>query len=261
MPEFSAHPPGTFCWPELATTDQKSAVAFYRALFGWDVNDQPISPSETYSMFQLRGKPVAAGYTMRAQERQQGVPPHWGSYVSVANADETSKRAKDMGGKVLAEPFDVMDAGRMAVVQDPTSAVFMLWQPKRHAGATILQEPGSLCWTELITRDTKAAETFYTQLFGWTSKVGTDGGMEYTELSNGRTPQAGLMALTPRMGNMPPAWTPYFAVTDCDAIAKKATQLGGRTYMPPTDIPKVGRFAVLADPQGAVFDIIKITRA
>ena len=125
----------------------------------------------------------------------------------------------------------------------------------------ILQEPGTLCWTELITRDTKAAEKFYTQLFGWSSKLGTDGGVDYTEMSNGGTPQAGLMALTPQMGNMPPSWTPYFAVDDCDAAAKKATQLGGRIYVPPTDIPKVGRFAVLADPQGAVFDIFKPARA
>lgn len=261
MPEFSSHKPGTFCWPELATIDQKSAAAFYRALFGWDVNEQSIGPTGTYSMFQLRGKPVAAGYTLRAEERKQGVPPHWGSYVSVASADETAKRAKDLGGKILAEPFEVMDAGRMAIVQDPTSAVFMLWQPKRHAGAAILQEPGSLCWTELITRNTKAAEKFYTQLFGWTAKLGTDGGKEYTELSNRGTVQAGLMELTPEMGNMPPAWTPYFAVDDCDAVAKKATQLGGRVYVQPADIPKVGRFAVLADPQGAVFDIFKAGRA
>jgi predicted enzyme related to lactoylglutathione lyase len=136
-----------------------------------------------------------------------------------------------------------------------------VWQPKRHIGVGILREPGALCWTELITRDTNAAEKFYTQLFGWTAKRGTDAGMEYTELSNGGIPQAGLMALTPQMGNMPPAWTPYFAVTDCDATAKKAADLGGRVYVKPTDIPNVGRFAVLADPHGAVFDIIKLARA
>src|SRR5438093_9155317 len=132
MPEYTSHPEGPFSWPELATTDQQSAVAFYRALFGWEVNEQPMGPGGTYSMFQLRGKPVAAGYTMRPEERQNGAPPHWNAYVTVANADAAAKRAADLGGKVLAQPFDVMDVGRMAIVQDPTGAVFCVWQPKKH---------------------------------------------------------------------------------------------------------------------------------
>src|SRR5436190_22591882 len=122
MPEFSSHAPGTFCWPELATTDQKSAVSFYRALFGWDVNDIPLGPTDSYSMFQLRGKPIAAAHTLQAEQRAHVVPPHWGNYISVSNADEASKRVKDLGGTILAEPFDVMDAGRMAVAQYPTGA-------------------------------------------------------------------------------------------------------------------------------------------
>ena len=255
MPEFSSLPPGTFCWPELSTSDQKGAVNFYRELFGWDVDDQPIGPTETYSMFKLRGKSVGAAYTKRAEE--QGVPPHWGSYVSVADADATTKRAQELGAQVFAPPFDVMDAGRMAVLQDPTGAVFHVWQPNKHPGAQILQEPGTLCWTELATRDTTAAEQFYTALFGWTPKHGTGGGMEYTEIANAGTPQAGIMPITPQMGNMPPAWTPYFMVTDVDASASKVKELGGQVYMGPADIPNVGRFAVVADPQGAAFAIFK----
>jgi hypothetical protein len=256
MPTVTTHAPGTFCWPELATTDQKAAVAFYRTLFGWDVNDQPMGPTETYSMFQLQGKNVGAAYTLRSEERQHGVPPHWGSYVSVDNADATVKRAQELGAKVLAPPFDVMDAGRMAVVQDPTGGVFMVWQAKKHVGAEVLDDPGSLCWTELATRDSKTAEKFYTSLFGWSAKHGTDG-MEYTELANNGKQQGGILPITPQMGNMPTAWTPYFAVNDVDATAAKAKELGGRVYMGPQDLPKVGRFAVLSDPQGAVFDIFK----
>jgi hypothetical protein len=256
VPQVATHAPGTFCWPELATTDQKGAVAFYRALFGWEVNEQPIGPTEMYSMFTLGGKSIGAAYSMRAEERQQGVPPHWGSYVSVADADAAAKRAQELGAKVLAPAFDVMDSGRMAILQDPTGGVFMVWQPKKHMGAEILGDPGSLCWTELATRDIKAAEQFYTSLFGWTAKHGTDG-MEYTELANGGKQQAGILPITPRMGNMPTAWTPYFAVTDVDATSAKAKELGGRVYMGPQDLPKVGRFAVLGDPQGAVFDIFK----
>jgi predicted enzyme related to lactoylglutathione lyase len=261
MPEVTSHPPGTFCWPELATTDQKGAVAFYRNLFGWNVNDQPIGPTETYSMFEMRGKSIGAAYTMKPEQRQQGVPPHWGSYIAVSNADDAVKRAKELGATVLAPPFDVMDAGRMAVLQDPTGAVFSVWQAKKHSGAAILGEPGALCWTELATRDTKAAESFYTQLFGWSAKTGADNNMPYTEFSVQGKAGAGMMPMTPQMGNAPPNWMPYFAVTDCDASATKVTELGGRAYVQPTDIPKIGRFAVLADPQGAVFAIIKLTQA
>lgn len=260
MPEtLIKHAPGTFCWPELGTTDQKSAVAFYRGLFGWNVDEQPIGPGEVYSMFTLRGKHVAAAYTMRPEERQHNVPPHWNSYVAVDNADEAAKRAAALGGKVLAPPFDVMEAGRMAVIQDPTGAVFEVWQGNKHTGAQIIGEPGSLCWTELLTRDTKTAESFYTSLFGWALKHGTDV-MEYTEFSNQGTPQGGIMAIRPDMGPMPPAWTPYFMVTDVDQSAAKAKELGGRVHMGPMDIPNVGRFAVIGDPQGAVFNIFKSAR-
>lgn len=147
MADYSSHTPGTFCWAELATTDQKAAVAFYGALFGWGVNDMPIGPTETYSMFQMRGKDVGAAYTMRPEERQHGAPPHWNTYVAVANADDTVNRAKALGATVLAPAFDVMDAGRMAVLQDPTGAVFQIWQPGKHIGARIMREPGAMTWT------------------------------------------------------------------------------------------------------------------
>ena len=128
MAEFSSHTPGTFSWVELATTDQKAGVAFYRALFGWDINEQPIGPNEIYSMFLVRGKEVAAAYNMRPEERQGGAPPHWNLYVTVANADETVKRAVGLGAKVFASPFDVMDVGRMAILQDPQGAMFAVFK-------------------------------------------------------------------------------------------------------------------------------------
>jgi predicted enzyme related to lactoylglutathione lyase len=253
MPEFSSHVPGTFCWPELATTDQKGGVAFYRGLFGWDVVESPIGPGLTYSMFDVKGKGVGAAAMMQLAEREHGVPPHWNNYVSVANADDTVKRAQALGGKVLAPAFDVMDSGRMAVLQDPTGGTFCVWQAGKHFGAAILGEPGALCWTELVTRDTKAAEKFYTSLFGWTAKTSSGDGMEYTELSNQGKSQAGMLKLTPEMGDMPPFWMPYFMVTDCDASTARAKQLGGRIHKPPADIPKTGRFAVVGDPQNAGF--------
>lgn len=263
MAEYTSHPPGTFCWPELSTTDQKGAVAFYRGLFGWDVNEQPIGPDEVYSMFQMRGKAVGAAYNQRAEERQHGVPPHWNSYVSVASADDAVKRAESLGAKVLAPAFDVMDVGRMAVLQDPTGAVFQVWEAKKHIGAQIMREPGALTWTELATNDTAAAKTFYTSLFGWKEKTSDTAGMTYTEFSVGDTVGAGMMAMNDQMKsmNVPPNWLVYFQTADVDATANKAKTLGANLIVPPMDIPNVGRFSVIGDPQGAVFAIYKPLRS
>ena len=259
MADVTSHATGTFSWPELATTDQKAGVAFYRALLGWDLNEVPLGPGEMYSMFQMRGKEVAAACTMRPDERQMGVPPHWNSYVTVKNVDESAKKAQQLGGRVLAPPFDVMDAGRMAVLQDPTGAVFQIWEPKRSIGARILNEPGALCWTELTTSDPKAAETFYTQLFGWSAKHSAAGSpMEYTEFSVGGTPSIGMMPKPPQMpAHIPSYWMPYFQVTKVDESASKVKELGGKLMVGPQDIPNTGRFAIGTDPQGAMFAIFE----
>jgi predicted enzyme related to lactoylglutathione lyase len=259
--EFTSHAAGTFSWPELATTDQKAGVAFYRALFGWDVNEQPIGPTEVYSMFQVRGKPVGAASTQQPQERQMGVPPHWNSYVTVANVDESAKKAESLGGKVLMPPFDVMDAGRRAVLQDPTGAVFEIWKANRSIGAEILNEPGALCWTELTTTDTKAAEKFYTGLFGWTPKHSTPGSpMEYTEFSVNGQPSIGMMAKPAEMpAHIPSYWMPYFQVANCDASSAKVKELGGSIMVGPQDIPNTGRFAIASDPQRAMFAVFQFT--
>ena len=255
MSTVSSSVPGTFCWPELATTDQKAATSFYGALFGWEVVDMSMGPAGVYTTFKLRGEPVGAACSLGPDERQQGVPPHWGSYVSVTNADETVARAKSLGAAVLAPAFDVMDAGRMAVLQDPTGALFSIWQAKKHAGAAILNEPGALGWTELMTPDTKKAGDFYTALFGWTAKPNKNM-PTYIELSVQGVPQGGLMALGPDMAGVPTNWLPYFRVDDADKTVARVKALGGSIKMGPQDIQGVGRFAVVQDPQGAVFAII-----
>jgi predicted enzyme related to lactoylglutathione lyase len=255
MPQFTKHLPGTFSWPELATTDQKAAVAFYRALFGWDVNETPMGPNETYSVFQLKDSPVAAAYTMRPEERQHGAPPHWNAYVSVEDADASAARAHELGAMIVAPAFDVMDYGRMAVLQDPTGAMFEVWQARKNIGAQTLGEPGALCWTELTTTDTFVAERFYTALFDWKPKHSAPGSpMPYTEFTvPGATgPSIGMMAKPPHMpANVPSFWLSYFMVADVDAAAAKATSLGAHVHAGPMTIPDGGRFAVLADPQGA----------
>ena len=263
MAEFRSHVPGTFSWVELATTDQKAGVAFYRALFDWDVRETPIGPNETYSMFLLRGQEAAAACTMQPDERKMGVPPHWNLYVTVTNVDETVKRAEGLGGNVLVPPFDVMDVGRMAVVQDPTGAIFQLWQAKKSIGAKVLNEPGALCWSELTTRDPKAAEAFYTGLFGWTAKHSApSAGMDYTEFSVQGQPSIGMLEMPANMpAGVPSYWMPYFQVDDCDASTARTSVAGGSVMIPPQDIPNTGRFSIVKDPQGAMFALFKFTGA
>ncbi len=261
MAEVSSHSPGSFSWVELATTDQKAGVAFYRALFGWDLNESPIGNDEVYSMFQMRGKDVAAAYTMRPEERQSGAPPHWNLYVTVPNVDESTNKAQGLGATVFAPPFDVMEHGRMAVLQDPTGAVFQLWQPKSHSGVGILNEPGAFCWSELTTRDPKKAEDFYTKLFGWTPKHSAPSAvMDYTEFSINGQPSIGMMKMPANMpAGVPSYWMPYFEVADCDASTAKAKSLSGRVMVGPQDIPQTGRFTILTDPQGAMFALFART--
>jgi hypothetical protein len=255
-PTLTQHAPGTFCWPELATSDPAAATTFYSGLFGWTLFEAPTDVGPYY-MFRLGGDDVGASYKMRADEGQ----PHWNSYVSVASADEAAARAQTLGATVVVQPFDVFDAGRMAVLRDPAGAFFCVWQAKAHIGARRLNEPGTLCWTELATTDTAAAERFYTGLFGWRLKKGTAAPGEYTEIYNREQPIGGIMQIQPEWGEVPPHWMPYFAVVDCDASAGRAKDLGAKLLVRPTDIPGVGRFAVIEDSQGAAFAIIALREA
>src|SRR5262249_31075185 len=153
------HPAGAFCWMELATTDQNAAKAFYSSLFGWSADDAPLGPSEFYTMFKREGRDAAAAYTMRAEEKSQGIPPNWMIYIATADADDTARKATVAGGKVCAPPFDVGEFGRMAVLQDPTGATFSVWQPKQNAGIGI-SGTNAFCWADLSTPDQKKAAEF-----------------------------------------------------------------------------------------------------
>jgi uncharacterized protein len=251
MTEVNAATPGHFCWIELATTDTAAAKDFYTGLFNWTVNENDMGEMGMYTIFQKNGRDVGAMYRQMPEQQQQGIPPNWATYVAVSSADETAAKAQTLGGTVIAPPFDVYDFGRMAVLQDPQGAVFCLWEAKKNIGVTIRDEFNTLCWNELATKDPAASLDFYSKLFGWTGKVSP----EYTELDSGGTPIGGMRTL--RAGEMaPPNWMPYFAVADCNAVTENVKTHGGRVYMPPTDLPKVGRFSVVADPQGAVFAMI-----
>lgn len=257
MTEMTEYKPGTFNWIDLATTDAGAAKQFYVGLFGWEAQDMPAGPDNIYTMFQKGGKNVAALYEMN-EEQSMGMPPSWMSYVSVADANAVAEKAKALGGQVLDKPFDVMDAGRMAVLQGPTGEVFNIWQPKSNIGAEVVNEPGTLGWNELATNDTEKAKAFYTQLFGWGTQVQEMPMTTYTTFMLGERMNGGMLQMTEEWGDMPPHWMVYFVVEDCDASAEKAKSLGGEIGVPPTDLPPVGRFSVIKDPQGAHFTIIKL---
>jgi len=256
--EATGFAPGTFCWVELATSDGEKAKEFYTKLFGWDYVDSPIGPDMIYTVLKKDGKDAAALYKMPPEMSNQGIPPNWLSYVSVKSADDSANKAKELGAELLKEPFDVFTLGRMAVVKDPTGAVFAVWQPGTHPGVGVYNEPGSLCWNELGTRDTEKAKEFYPRLFDWEAGTQQMGPMTYTILKNQGRPGGGMYEITPEMGNLPPHWLVYFAVDDCDDKVRKAESLGGQTMKPAADIPGIGRFAILIDPQGAAFAIIKL---
>jgi uncharacterized protein len=250
MTEMTSYPPGYFCWTELATSDGKAAKKFYTSLFGWTANEMPIGPDQPpYVILQKSAKDVCALY------ENKKVPSNWLSYVSVASADESAKKVKSLGGKLISEPFEVFELGRMANAQDPQGARFALWQPRSHIGARVINEPNSMCWNELYTTDIEGARKFYSALFNW--KLNLSPG--YTEAHVGDVAVGGMLQQSEQMKGMTPDWIPYFAVSDCDASAKKAKSLGARVGVEPMDIPKVGRFSVLADPQGARFAMIKMT--
>lgn len=255
LPEYA---PGTFCWVELGTTNGEAAKRFYTELFGWTFEDSPVGPGKVYTMLKLDGKDVGALYEMPPEMTVMGIPPNWLSYASTANANATAAKAKSLGGTLMKEPFDVMEVGRMAVIQDPTGAVFAIWQAGTHKGASAVNTSNSACWNELVTTDSAKAGEFYTGLFGWTKNVMSMGPMEYTIFENGGERGAGgMLTITPDMGPIPPLWLVYFAVDDCDAMTQKTTELGGSIMKPGADIPGIGRFAILMDPQGAAFAIIK----
>ena len=258
MTVTQVHAPGTFCWAELGTSDSQAAKRFYTGLFGWSFQDQPMGENEFYTMFELDGRQVAALYQQSPQQLSDGVPPNWLSYLATESADRSVERARELGATVVLEPFDVFDFGRMGIITDPTGAVVGLWEPKSHPGFGLVGAPGSHCWNELCTRDAARAEGFYTGLLGWESHQQPMGDFVYTYFKQGDRNRGGMMEITPEWGPMPPHWMVYFAVDDCDVRAALAESLGGKILTPPADVPDVGRFAMLQDPQGAAFSIIKL---
>ncbi len=251
MGERTEYTAGTFSWADVSTTDQEAAKSFYAELFGWEAEDMPAGEGAVYTMAMLDGKPVAAISPQPEQQREAGVPPMWNSYITVESADESLERAKKLGATVHAPAFDVFDAGRMGVIQDPQGGFFEVWEPKQHIGASSVNGPGRLCWNELASPDPDGSAGFYTELFGWTVEPMEGSPMQYLVIKNrdGHT-NGGIRAAAEQE---PTHWLVYFGIDDLDAGISKVAQLGGNTLMEPMDIGDGNRIAAVQDPQGAVF--------
>jgi len=253
MPDYA---PGTPSWVELSCPDPDAAATFYRDVLGWSATEP--GPTETggYRMFQSDGKSVAG----LMGQMQEGQPTAWATYVSVADADQTASKVRAAGGAVIVDPMDVMELGRMAVFADPTGAVFGVWQPKAFAGAELVNEPVSLVWNEVHTRDTDTEKAFYHSVFGWTAgKPSFDGAPDtYTVWLLGDRNVGGMMQMAEGMfpPGTPPHWSVCFAVADADATVAAAREHGGNVVAEPVDMP-IGRFAAIVDPQGGWFTIMQ----
>lgn len=249
MPELTAYVPGTPCWVDVSSDDVEAAAGFYSSLFGWDTMVMPDGGG--YTMFLQDGKAVAA-----AGVNQSGGPASWSTYIATADADRTAVMIAAAGGSLMLEPFDVLDAGRMAFATDPQDTPFGIWQGTGHVGAQLVNEPVAYCWAELRTTDILASQTFYTMVFGWIPQaVGDDPGFVYRMQQNDGRVVAGIFE-TDAM----PGWSVYFAVEDTDATVAKAAELEARTVRPAEDTP-YGRTATLADPTGATFAVIRLNPA
>jgi uncharacterized protein len=256
MPNITHHAPGSFCWLELFTTDQDAAKQFYSSLFGWSINDQAMGPGQIYTIFNLEGRNAASATSMNQQMRDRGVPPHWMLYICTQSADDTGAKAQQSGGRVLAPVLDVSDFGRMAMLRDPAGANFRIWQPKQHSGTGITGVPGTLCWADLMTPDPPAAAAFYSGVFGWEVTPGQDNS-GYLHVKNGPDFIGGIPPVAQRPPNVPPHWMLYFLVDDCDVSANQAQALGATLLIAPMTIEKVGRIAIVDDPQGAGFALFQ----
>jgi uncharacterized protein len=280
--ERDGYPAGVPCWVDTGQPDPEAAVEFYGGLFGWEFEDRmPADSPGRYFVAQLRGRDVAA---VGSQPEQAPPTPGWNTYVWVDSADDTTAKVKAAGGNALMEPFDVLDAGRMAVLTDPEGAVFCVWQAKQHKGAQLVNEPGTWNFSELNTRDPEGAKAFYGTVFGWEAETLDYGEGQttmwrlpgYGDFLERRDPDlrrrmaadgapegfgdavAWLIPMTSDQypDDVPPHWNVTFAVDDADAVADRAAKLGGQVRVPPFDAPFV-RMTVVSDPQGAAFTASK----
>lgn len=250
-----------FCWVDLCTTDIEKATQFYEAIFGWKPEKSSCPDGGSYTLMHVENHDIAGAYQITEEMKTQGVTPHWGSYVQVEDVDTTVSKAENLGAKCLQKPFDVMDCGRMAVLADPTGAIFSLWQTKQNKGTSLAKNhPGNCGWNELLTTDTNKAGAFYADLFQWKLETKDFNGTAYTSFMNGDQPVGGMMELTKECKDAPPHWGVYFTVSNLDQTLATIKEMGGESHGDPIEIPEVGRFAMMSDPQGVHFSVIQFAK-
>ncbi|MEM9460756.1 MAG: VOC family protein [Myxococcota bacterium] len=259
MTEMTKYDPGVFCWVDYVAHDMEADLRWYAELFGWEIASQDTGGGPPYAMLRKGGKTVAGMGQMSDEMKAAGVPPLWNDYVAVEDVKATAQKVEAAGGAITVPPMQVMDAGWLAFFTDPAGAAFSVWQAGTHHGCQVVNEPGTLSWNELATRDVDASRAFYDKVFGWGYAEQDMGAITYTVIKVGERDNGGLMPMHgPQWEGIPPHWMTYFAVEDCDATAKSVEQTGGKMMVPPTDIA-VGRFAVLQDPHGGAFTAIQLS--
>lgn len=240
-------------WVDLSTPDLEGAKRFYTSLFGWKL-EQSTTPMGEY-VIATHPTGQAAGMMQQGPELA-GTPAVWTTFIFVEDVDETLRRVRDAGGAVLQTPITLPNGGRVAVAADPTGAMFGVITGERPQGVYLSREPGAVCWVEVLTRDPAAAEGFYAAVFDWKAETAPSEGPPYTMFMLGEDQVAGMMMMPAEVPSEAPAhWAVYFAVSDCEATAARVVELGGQTLGPATEFG-MGRFAVLEDPQGAVFSVM-----
>lgn len=255
MGKRASYPPGTFSWTDLSTPDPPAAAVFYGALLGWEGEEMPAGDAGSYWMMRVDGHDVAGMSSMREDQLAADAPPSWLSFVTVEDADAAAGRVADLGGAVMMPAFDVLEAGRMALVQDPQGAILALWQPRAHIGAALVNDPGAMVLNQLNTTDPEAAARFYSDLFGWSiHQVATEPrpywGIEVAGSLNG-----GMMALPPS-APAPAHWLVYFTSPGLDGSARVIAREGGEVVVPAMPIES-GHILVARDPQGAYFALFE----
>ena len=260
MSKVESYKQGTPSWTDLSTTDQDAAKEFYSALFGWQYQDNPMDDGQIYSMAQLDGSAAGAIFTQQAEEAEMNIPPHWNIYITVDDIEAIASKVCELGGTVIAGPFDVFEAGRMIVAQDSTGAFIHFWQPNQHIGAEVRDQHGAMTWAEVLTTDQAGAGKFYSELLGVVvsnSPMPPPEGGEYHMIFVDGEPKGGIMTMPPNLMeiNIPPHWEVYFSVDNAAEVVEKAKSMGGNVTFGPEDMGPIGIIAVLQDPQGAVFGI------
>ena len=256
MPEITEYPPGSPSWADLLAHNGQAAKDFYTSLFGWTYDDHPAGDDMVYTMYSHNGVPVCA--SAQAGPGQESLPPHWSVYVTVDDLEAALERSDAAGGTTIFGPCDVLDVGRMAIIQDREGAFLRLWYPLKHAGAGKNNEPGAICWFELATTDPDSACDFYTRVLGVETEADPDTPFEYTLVKVAGNPAAGILKIGEDWGPVPPNWGIYIGVDDVDATVAKARELGGSAIVEPADIVDFARFSVLRDAEGAVFSVIHL---